>query len=884
MSLALLLGGVAAGAGISHAYGKMRRALATPPSFATLLQWAAAPADGVVWLKDGAFMATWEYTGPDLRFATVEQTEALARQFNRVITAMGKTHMLHIDCCRVPSRDYRSGDAFGSATGHFLGEGSREEYASGVALEDRTFLTLTAMPPEEVYQKAGQVLLVQSEGSGVDWSAEIEAFEAQRSAVEDLMPKPIRLRRLGSAELSGYLHYLLKGEFAELGAPGMPTEDGPGFEPHFVEHLFDQPFRPGFEPVLGGDFHRVVSVQGYAREAEMGFLRDLDDLGFPYRYSSRIIGVDPADTSALIKRRMERWFSKREGAKDMLSNATSGNQAETPDVLLNAFADQQAVDAQDAYRESQAGNIRFVAHTACVVVRGPDRETVNERAARARKVFTHRGFVTTLETANATEALLGSFPGHGHYNVRRVPVRSDYVTRMLPLSRVYAGPAENPCKLYPDESPALFYAQTSEHVPFRFCPFVGQVGHTIICGPTGSGKSILMAYQGYRHQQYADARTILFDNGNSFALLTEVMNGKRYEIGGDGIGFQPLAGIADVQERRWAADWVAALVQLQGVEVTPGRRRHIAETLEHMASRAAHNPEYLTMRELEVQLQDRAVKDAVAPYAGSGALGDLLNADHDSLDDARFQTFELSSIIGLSPELVTPVLLYIFHRVGQGLDARRPTYVGADEFFLFAAKTEVGRAYCMEALRTYRKYNAYMTIATQDASDLVPSGRGDDMAAVLNSCRTRVYLPNPDALEPIQFEAYLEHGLNAREIREIADAVPQRDYISRQPDGTRRFNLGLRSELAFMTPLSGLSMVETTERLRAVKAEAGERWMHAWLRLRGASDAELERALRPEHLARAAAEAPALLSGDGRAQGDGHATSLPVAVPSPAST
>ena len=871
MTLALLLGGLAAGAALTKGLDRVRRQFAVAPSFPSLLQWAAMPADGVLWLKDGAFMATWEFAGPDLRFATVEQMEALARQFNRVLCALGKQHMVHVDCCRVPSREFASGDAFPSAVGHFLSEGSRLQYESGVALEDRYFLSLTYLPPEEVYQKANQVLLVRADGAGVDWKGEIDAFEAQLSAFEDLMPKPIRLRRLDSAGLASYLRYLLAGEFEPLGAAP---------DAHFVEHLFDQEFRPGFEPVLGNDFHRVVSVQGYAREAHMGVLRELDDLAFPYRYSSRVIGVDPSDATALIKRRMERWFRKRQGGKDLLAQAVQGEQAtrDTPDVLLNAFADQQAVDAQDAFKESQAGHLRFVGHTACVVVRGPSREAVNERAARVRKVFAHRGFVASVETANATEALLGSYPGHGHYNVRRAPVRSDYVTRTLPLSRVYAGPSEHPCKLYPEDSAALFYAQTSEHVPFRFCPFVGQVGHTIIVGPTGSGKSILMGYEGYRHQQYPDARTILFDNGNSFALLSEVMNGSRYEIGGDGIGFQPLGRIADPEERRWAADWVTALVRLQGGEVTPTRRRHISETLEHMAERAAHNPEYLTMRELEVQLQDRIVKDAVAPYAGSGALGNLLNADRDGLDEARFQVFELSSIIGLSPELVTPLLLYIFHRVGTSLDARRPTFVGADEFFLLAAKSEVGRRYCMEALRTYRKYNAYMTIATQDANDLVPSGRGDDLAAVLNSCRSRVYLPNPDALEPIQFEAYLEHGLNAREIREIADATPQRDYVVRQPDGTRRFHLGLGPELAFMTPIAGLSMTETADRLRQVKAEAGERWMHAWLRLRGADDATLARALDPAHLARAAAEAPDLdVRGDGHAghSGDGHALSTP---------
>ena len=850
MSLALALGSLTAGAALTHGLTRYRQRTSAPPSFPGLLQWAAFPAEGVVWLKDGAFMATWEFSGPDLRFATVEQVEALARQFNRVVCALGGRHMAHVDCCRVPSREYDSAPGFTSAVGHFLDEVSREQYEAGVALEDRYFLTITYLPPEDVYQKANQVFVSSTGTTGVDWGGEIEAFEAQLKSFEDLMPKPIPMRRLGTSDLASYLHYLLKGEFEPI--------DGPP-DAQFADFLFDQDFRPGFEPVLGNHFHRVVSVQGYPRDAFMGILRELDDLAFPYRYSTRLIGVDPADANKLIKRRMERWFRKREGAKDVLSQAVSGGNAglQPPaPALVNVFADDQAADAQDAFREAQTGLSRFVSHTACVIVRGESLAEVNERAGRVRKVFAHRGFVTVLETANATEALLGSYPGHGHYNVRRVPIRSDYVTRVMPLSRTYPGPAENPCKLYPDHSPVLFYARTSEHVPFRFCPFVGQVGHTIIVGPTGSGKSILMGYEGYRHQQYENARTVMFDNGNSFALLCEAMGGTRYEIGGDGVGFQPLRGIVDPEERRWAADWVASLVQLQGGEVTPTRRRHITETLDHMASRAQHNPEYLTMRELEVQLQDRALKDAIAPYAGSGALGDLLNASTDRMAEERFQVFELSSIIGLSPELVTPLLLYIFHRVGQQLDASRPTFVGADEFFLLAAKSEVGRAYCLEALRTYRKYNAYMTIATQDAGDLVPTGRGDDLAAVLNSCRTRIYLPNPDALEPVQFEAYLEHGLNEREIREVADAVPQRDYVVRQPDGTRRFHLGLGAELAFLTPLKGMTMVETAARLREVRAEAGPEWLHTWLRMRGVPEAEAARALEPRHLARAGAEVP----------------------------
>lgn len=843
--MGFLLAGVVLGACTVMLLQRFHAQTKQPPSLQSLVQWGAIPRNGLLWLKDGALCCTWEIRGPDLGFATIEQAESLAHQFNRALISLSGRHMLHLDCCRVPATSYASGSGFGSATGHLLDELSRAKYEKGINHENRYFLTLTGMPSEGMYQRLNSVLIHGSDRAGVDWEAELDAFERTASALDDLMPQPIKRRRLSTSEQLSYLSYLLKGSFQTVNAPP---------DPDFVDCLFDQSFRPGFQPVIDDSvWHRVVSVQGYAPDAFMGILRGLDDLDFPFRFSTRIIGIEPTEVNAMIKKRMERWFQKREGGKDLLEQLMSSGKTETNDVFLDAFADEQALDAQQAYKESQSGLVRYLVHTACVIVRGEDLERVNAMAAKVKKVFAHQGFIAKIEQGNATEAWLGSLPGHGHHNVRRSPVRSDYITRMLPLSCVYAGPTKNPSKLYPKDSPVLFYAQTAESVPYRFTPYVGQVGHTAIVGPTGSGKSILMGHQGYRHQQYENSQTILFDNGGSFALLCEAMNGQRYEVGGDGMGFQPLGQIQDVEERRWAADWLATLCQLQGLDVGPYLREVISDTLAHMADLAAHNPAYLTMGDFETQVQDEAIRAALSPYAGKGAMGQLLNANHDSISGTRFQVYEVSSIIDLSPKLVTPVFLYIFHRIQKLLGAKKPTYVGADEFFLLAAKSEAGRRYCMEALRTYRKHNAMMVLATQDAADLIPSDHGDDLSAVLNSCRTRIYLPNPDALEPSQMAMYLQHGLNEREIKEIANAKPQRDYIVRQPTGTRRFDLGLSRELAFLTPLPGLTISESVARLRECKAEHGDLWLNEWLRRRG-YPAAAEAALAPAHRRRAARE------------------------------
>ena len=82
-----------------------------------------------------------------------------------------------------------------------------------------------------------------------------------------------------------------------------------------------------------------------------------------------------------------------------------------------------------------------------------------------------------------------SLPGHVYANVRQPPVSTLNLAHLIPLSAVWAGPER-------DEhfaAPPLFFAKTEGSTPFRFSLHVGDVGHTLIVGPTGAGKSVLLA-------------------------------------------------------------------------------------------------------------------------------------------------------------------------------------------------------------------------------------------------------------------------------------------------------------------------------------------------------------------------------------------------------
>ena len=93
-----------------------------------------------------------------------------------------------------------------------------------------------------------------------------------------------------------------------------------------------------------------------------------------------------------------------------------------------------------------------------------------------------------------------------------------------------------------------------------------------------------------------------------------------------------------------------------------------------------------------------------------------------------------------------------------------------------------------EWLKTLRKKNASVVFATQSLSDIDGSAIAP---AIIESCPTRLFLPNERAIEPQITAIYRRFGLNDRQIEIIARATPKRDYYCQSRRGNRLFELGL---------------------------------------------------------------------------------------------
>jgi type IV secretion system protein VirB4 len=119
----------------------------------------------------------------------------------------------------------------------------------------------------------------------------------------------------------------------------------------------------------------------------------------------------------------------------------------------------------------------------------------------------------------------------------------------------------------------------------------------------------------------------------------------------------------------------------------------------------------------------------------------------------------------------------------------------------------------------------------------------------VDSCVTKIYLPNPDAATPAQAPLYHALGLNDREIAMIARATPKRHYYFTSPRGSRLVELGVGPvALSFLAADPGASMAETRRHLETLMATHGPDWPAARLEERGLGHwAERLRAFHPEH-------------------------------------
>ncbi len=734
------------------------------------LPWACLVAPGIVLNKDGSFQRTFRYRGPDLDSATEGELVAVSARLNNVLKRFGDGWALFVEAERVPANAYPPG-RFGDPVSWLVDQERKAAFeAAGAHYEGRYHLTLLFLPPADATNRTERFFYERDAARAIeaDVRTALAAFQTETDRVFELLTTLLpEIRPLSDAETLTYLHGTISDRPHPIAVPATPA--------YLDALLADTPLTGGLEPQLGSQHLRMLTVTGFPNVTTPGLLDALNDLGFAYRWMTRWIALDKAEATRQLTKLRRHWFAKRKSVGAVLREVMFNRET----ALVDPDADAKSNDADSALEELGSDDVAYGYLTATIVVADRNAAAVDEKLLAVERIVNGRGFVTIRESLNAVEAWLGTLPGNPYANVRQPIVHTLNLAHMMPLSAVWAGPDGNAHLA----APPLMIAETRGTTPFRLDLHVGDVGHTLVVGPTGAGKSVLLATLALQFRRFIGAQVIVFDKGRSARAAALAMNGIALDLALDGdIAFQPLRAIDKPAELAVALDWVLGLIANEAVTVTPELKDIIWTALQSLASAP---PSERTLTGLAVLVQSNALMQALSPYTLEGPYGRLLDGAEDTLAFADVMHFEMD---GLMPHksLVLPVLTYLFHRLEARFDGR-PTLLVLDEAWVFLDHP-LFAARIREWLKTLRKKNVAVAFATQSLADIE---RSTIAPAILESCPTRLFLPNERALEPQMAQVYQRFGLNDRQIELIAHATPKRDYYAQTARGNRLFALGL---------------------------------------------------------------------------------------------
>jgi len=735
---------------------------------ADYLPWAALIAPGIVLNKDGSFQRTCRFRGPDLDSATDAELVAVTARLNNALKRLGSGWAIFVDAERNAAAGYPD-SRFPEAVSWLVDQERRGAFEeAGSHFESRYFLTLVFLPPPESRARAGRLLYEATGPGGVDWRQQRDVFvtETDRflSLLEGAVPEVVWL---DDAATLTYLHGTVSNAHHPVAVPAVPM--------HLDAWLADTPLSGGIAPKLGDSHLRAITVRGFPDATWPGMLDELNRLGFGYRWVTRFLCLDKAEAERELTRLRRQWFAKRKSVVALLRETIFQQESS----LVDTDAANQAVDADAALQELGSDAVAFGYVTAIVVVADADADAVEEQRKAVERVVQGRGFVAVSETLNAVEAWLSSIPGHCYSNVRQALVSTLNLAHLMPVSAVWAGPAGNAHL----DGPPLMVTRTDGATPFRLSLHVGDVGHTLVVGPTGAGKSVLLALLALQFRRYPGSRVFAFDTGRSIRATVLGLGGEHHDLGSDGaIAFQPLAGIDEAKTRSWAAEWIAGLLAHEGVETDPAVKEAVWSALGSLASAPVGER---TLTGLSALLHANRLRQALQPYTLGGPHGRLLDAESERLGEGDVQAFEMEELMH-TRSAVLPMLTYLFHRLERRFDGS-PTLLILDEAWTFL-DDPVFAGRIREWLKTLRKKNVAVVFATQSLADIQ---RSSIAPALVDSCPSRIFLPSPQAMEPQLRAVYESFGLNARQIELIATAQPKRDYYYQSRLGNRLFDLDL---------------------------------------------------------------------------------------------
>lgn len=455
-----------------------------------------------------------------------------------------------------------------------------------------------------------------------------------------------------------------------------------------------------------------------------------------------------------------------------------------------------AQDAQEALSEVTAGDIAYGYYNMTILALGDNGKEVNRGADMIASALRAGGYTITRERQGLMSGFLGSLPGNSKTQLRKYLASSANLADLAPIRTISRGEPQHKLfsKVLNRPVPAHVRFMTPYGVPYDFNTHADDLGHAVVIGGSGSGKTTVMALLTAQFQKYFPCQTYIFDRDYSMSLLTILLGGESLDLANTGkakVRINPVRRMLQDGEDLALLRWLDVLfASNDGSVLSPEDKEVLSGAIQQLKSLG---PSLWRLSMLYSLLSGTSKRLALklAPYVdrsdveegsfAKGAFSDFFDNDEDS--------FSLSNIVGMetgkllqTSEIAAPFMDYAFYCIEKKLDGQTPTFIFVEECSFMLANPTF-EAKIDDWLRTFRKKKAFVMFATQSPEELK---RLRSWAAFVANVPTRIFLPSLNdsvaATAPLYRALFT---LNEAQLQLLASAVPKRDYLLIKPGLTR---------------------------------------------------------------------------------------------------
>jgi type IV secretion system protein VirB4 len=551
----------------------------------------------------------------------------------------------------------------------------------------------------------------------------------------------------------------------------------------------------------GAQSGAILGIKEYPTPTHVGLFNALLSAPFSFVLTQSFAFLSRPSGQALLQRQFNRMVnagdfavSQAEELKDALDQLTS-NEFVMGD---HHFSLQVMTEESHAAEEGNADG---------VVAQERRARALNDAVALARARLADTGMTVAREDMALEAAFWAQLPGNFSMRPRKAPITSRNFAGMVSFHNYPAGRAQG--NHWGD---ALTVLVTSARSRFHFSlhasdpsdPDGGSrkdTGHTLICGPTGSGKTVFIGFL-VAHLSRQGASQVLFDKDRGLEILVRAMGGQYCPLkNGETTGFNPLKLPVTPLNVEFLKRWLRVLVRPAVGALNVRQEADLDLALKGTLALAPPARRLSRLLEFLDSTDNEGLFARLAPWC------DCVRGDYawvfDNAQDSIVPLLSQHALVGFDvtdfldhPLCRTPITLYLFHLVRQLLDGRK-LVCWMDEFWRLLADPAFEH-FAKDGPKTWRKLNGVMALATQSASDVLASPIS---RTLIEQTPTKVFFPNADAHGAEYRDGF---GLTDRELRLVKELEPgSRRFLVKQGHQSVVCELDLKGFDAELAVISG---------------------------------------------------------------------------------